>query len=366
MKRDSITIVLAAALVFFVNYGCSCDDDNNIENGTAETGPSDRDAESTDPDSSVPANPDSSVPTNPDSSVPTNPDSSEPPTSGELIALTYNVAGLPEGISGSNPSVNTPLISPLLNDYDLVLVQEDWLAPDPNPFEGVLDVYHDLLAADALHPYQSEPAELPLGTDPSRTDAMLSDGLNRFSNFPFGEVTRVAWTGCFGGLDTSDGGSADCLAFKGFSVASHVLADSVQVDVYNLHGEAGRTDRDQALSAADFEQLAAFVNSESSGRAIILGGDTNLHTSDGHPDAHGNADTQIWDDFKRATGLIDVCEVVSSCENSIDKFAFRSNDAITIEPISHRLERDKFVDHDGAPLSDHEPLAVGFRWVLEQ
>ncbi len=35
--------------------------------------------------------------------------------SGSLRVLTYNVAGLPQGVSGGNPIVNTPLISPLLN-----------------------------------------------------------------------------------------------------------------------------------------------------------------------------------------------------------------------------------------------------------
>src|SRR6185503_16774088 len=43
------------------------------------------------------------------------------PTSGEFLALSYNVAGLPEGISGSHPATNTAIIAPLLNDYDLVL-----------------------------------------------------------------------------------------------------------------------------------------------------------------------------------------------------------------------------------------------------
>ena len=47
--------------------------------------------------------------------------------SGSFTALTYNVAGLPEQISGSSPEANSPLISPLLNGYDLVLLQEDWV-----------------------------------------------------------------------------------------------------------------------------------------------------------------------------------------------------------------------------------------------
>ena len=282
--------------------------------------------------------------------------------SGEFRALSYNVAGLPEPISGSNPSVNTPLISPLLNDFELVLVQEDWLAPDPNPFEGTLDVYHHLLAAEARHPYQSEPAPQPLGQDATRPAAILSDGLNRFSQFPFGEITRVAWKGCFGGMDQTDGGAADCLAFKGFSVATHELDDGVQVDIYNLHAEAGSTEQDQRLSGEEFVQLSDFINEHSAGRAVIIGGDTNLRTDDGHPDAAGRADAEIWETFQQATGLTDVCEVISPCENSIDKFAFRSNNTVTIEPLSHRFERQTFVREDGQPLSDHDPLAVEFGW----
>jgi len=45
---------------------------------------------------------------------------------GTFSGLTYNVAGLPQGLSGSNPATNTRLISPLLNTYDLVLNQEDF------------------------------------------------------------------------------------------------------------------------------------------------------------------------------------------------------------------------------------------------
>ena len=281
------------------------------------------------------------------------------PLSGEFDALTYNVAGLPEGLSSSNPSVNTPYISPLLNDYDLVVVQEDWLTPDPNPFEGSLEVYHDLLAAEALHPYQSVPAPLPLGSIPERPEALVSDGLNEFSMFEFGELTRVAWEGCFGGIDTSDGGAADCMATKGFSVATHVLETGVEVDVYNLHGEAGGTAQDQVLQEADYQQLGAFINEHSSGRAVILGGDTNLHTEADNPDA------AIWAGFLSTTGLVDVCTTVDCGGDAtiIDKFAYRSNDAVTIEPLSHRFEREKFVRPDGMPLSDHEALAVRFRWT---
>jgi hypothetical protein len=284
--------------------------------------------------------------------------------SGQFSMLSYNVAGLPEALSGLEPRVNMPLISPLLNDYELVIVQEDWQTPDPNPF-GNLEVYHDLLAKDAQHPYQSEPAPLPAGNDPSRPSALVSDGLNRFSMFPFGELTRVSWEGCFGGLDGSDRGAGDCLATKGFSVATHTLADGVEVDVYNLHAEAGATEEDQRLSEEQFRHLADFVNERSAGRAVILGGDTNLHTHDGHPDAWGDGDAIIWQTFTEATGLVDVCDLVSPCDRGIDKLAVRSSDTISLEPLSQLYDRDKFRREDGEPLSDHPPLVVEISWTFE-
>lgn len=279
-----------------------------------------------------------------------------PAASGTFTALTYNVAGLPEPLSGSEPATNTPYISPLLNRYDLVLVQEDW-ANDP-PLPPPLVVYHELLVAGAEHPYTSTPKPNPMLTNPARPMGVLSDGLNRLSRFPFGDLTRVMWPSCFGGPDTSDGGAADCLAEKGFSFARHEVAPGVEVDVYNLHAEAGNTPADQAARAEDYQVLAAFVTEHSAGRAVIVAGDYNLHT-DRSPDA------EVHRAFLDATGLTDVCELVDCGEDAheIDKFAFRSGDTVKLQAITHRFERDVFVrPTDGAPLSDHDALAVTFAW----
>lgn len=284
----------------------------------------------------------------------------EAPTAGTFSALTYNVAGLPEPLSGSEPDINTPFISPLLNDYDLVLVQEDWdnVPPLPEP----LVVYHQLLIADVTHPYLSTPAPNPLGTDPRRDTAFVSDGLNRMSRFPFGELVREMWPNCFGGINTGDGGAGDCLSQKGFSVARTEFAPGVEIDVYNLHAEAGSTPLDLQYSAEDFETLADFIGTYSEGRPIIVGGDYNLHTDEA-------IDGAVFDQFLADTGASDVCEVVDCGADAdrIDKFVFRSSSGITIEPLSHRFERDKFVrPGDGAPLSDHSALAVDFAWTLDQ
>jgi hypothetical protein len=273
-----------------------------------------------------------------------------PQTSGEFLALTYNVAGLPEGISGSHPATNTPLISPLLNAYDLVVVQESWETPDPNPL-APLRVYHELLVADALHPYKTVSAPQPFGSDPRRPSALVADGLNMLSVFPFTSLGREMWTDCWVS-------AADCLSQKGFSVARTTVAPGVTIDVYDLHMEAGGDPEDDALRDQAVTQLAAFVNAFSAGRPVIVGGDFNLHT-DGEPDA-----TQ----FQRLlaeTGLVDVCAALACPQpGRIDKFLFRSTAALAIEPLSWRFETDVFQTPDGEPLSDHDPLAVRFRWTV--
>src|SRR5688572_3631650 len=52
------------------------------------------------------------------------------PRKGNFELLTYNVAGLPEGISRSRPQANLPLIAQLLGRYDVALVQEDFAYPE--------------------------------------------------------------------------------------------------------------------------------------------------------------------------------------------------------------------------------------------
>lgn len=316
---------------------------------------------------------------------------------GSFTALTYNVAGLPEQISGSSPSTNSPLISPLLNRYDLVLLQEDWVdvfqplrdagATDLPPLTG----YHHLVVGDADHPHRSTPADPPYGTDTTRAPAgpaLIADGLNRLSRIPFGAITRQQWTTCNGELviegieavtdaaglgdaleaaglgGAIDGGASDCGALKGFSVATLTLVDGGEVDVYNLHADAGNGEGDIAARKANFEQLASFIAENSAGKALIIGGDTNLKIDDDRPERA--VDAEVWSTFQTATGAVDVCAAIDCGADDavIDKFAFRSGDTVTLSPTSHRFERDVFQDSSGDPLSDHDALAVDFSWSV--
>jgi hypothetical protein len=283
-----------------------------------------------------------------------------PEASGEFSALTYNVAGLPQLLSGSNPETYMPLIGPLLNDYDLVLTQEDFANPVPN--ETPFQFFHEVLLATTDHPYRPEAMDAPLGKNPDRPVAFTSDGLNMFSRFPVGPVTRVAWPDCFGGADTSDKGSGDCLAVKGFTHARVTLADGVDVDVYNLHGEAGSTPADVAAARTGFALLAEYITATSAGRAVLLGGDTNLN--DDKPD-----DLAIWQAFLADTGLADICATVACPDEpgSIDRFAFRSSERLSLTPTERVVEYAKFTA-PGSPalnegqLSDHRAISSRWRW----
>jgi len=273
-------------------------------------------------------------------------------SSGQFFALTYNVAGLPEGISGSHPEVNTPIMSPLLNAYDLVLVQESWQTPDPNPL-APLRVYHELLVAEANHPYKSIPAPLPLGTDPERPSALVGDGLNRMSQMFFDEnVVRRRWTNCHNS-------AADCLSLKGFSMARMVLTPGLTVDVYNLHMEAGGDPEDEQLREDAVTQMGAFLSVISAGNAVIVGGDFNLHTDE-------EPDSTTFQRLLSENGLTDVCAFLGCPDpGRIDKFLFRNSDHTTITPTSWELEDDVFVDGSGEPLSAHLPVAVNFTWQID-
>jgi endonuclease/exonuclease/phosphatase family metal-dependent hydrolase len=270
--------------------------------------------------------------------------------SGSFTVLTYNVAGLPEGLSQSMPLRFTPMIGPKLNAYELVLLQESWQTPEVNPL-APLRAYHEILVATADHPYKTVPATQPFGNDPTRPSALLGDGLNVFSRFPLGDTTRVAWSTC---VDTA----SDCLAFKGFSLTPAELADGVELHVYNLHMEAGGSAEDDQARALGLEQMIAFMEENSKDAALLVGGDFNLHT-DEEP-AKGQ-----FEKLQLATMLADVCTKLG-CDDPgrIDKVLLRSSAELELRAEEWRSEGDVFVSDMDEPLSDHLPVAARVAWTV--
>ncbi len=250
---------------------------------------------------------------------------------GVIDMLTYNVAGLPAFVSPSDPERTLPLVSPLLNAYDLVFAQEDF-------------AYHEQLVADAGHRYQFEPKPAD--------SAFVGNGLATLSNYPLDEVIHVPWESCNGYLTAL----SDCLGEKGFSVGLMHVSRGVSFDVYNIHADAGTDPEDIAARRSEYEQLAMYVQRHSAGRAILLAGDTNLDGAD--PE-----DRAILRGFMAKTGLSDSCQQVICASDEIDRVFVRSSDRVDLRAI-HWFEDTRFVDERGHKLSDHPAVAVRIAWSV--
>lgn len=137
-------------------------------------------------------------------------------TSGTFSFLTYNVAGLPpifndNGVPGDK-GINSNIIGTKLSegDYDVVHLQEDFN-------------YHAYIYATNDHPYRT----------PTTGGVPFGSGLNTIANYPWGSsFKQVKWSKC-------NLNSGDCLTPKGFSYMVVQIAPGVEIDFFNLHGDAG-------------------------------------------------------------------------------------------------------------------------------
>lgn len=255
-------------------------------------------------------------------------EASPPKTSGAFAALTYNVAGLPQGISSSDPAKNTPLISPKLNPFDLVMVQEDF-------------AYHAQLVSQATHPYK---------TTHKSGSINLGDGVSILSRIELGPDIHVPWKACNGYVDDSN----DCLTPKGFVVTTMTLAAGAVVDLYDLHADAGGSNGDMSARSKQMDQLVAYIADHSAGKAVIVAGDTNMHDED---------EDQLVK-LMTGAGLTDACRALSCPEPyRIDRVLYRGGTAVTLTATQWRVDMT-FVDGEGNQLSDHEPVAVDFTWAV--
>ncbi|MDA3881049.1 MAG: jacalin-like lectin [Prolixibacteraceae bacterium] len=266
---------------------------------------------------------------------------------GEFTVLTYNIAGLPELISSGNPAVNTPKISVLINDYDIVQVQEDFN-------------YHAALYADDYHPYRTATSGgVPFG-----------DGLNTLSNFPFSEdLIRVQWDDC----SNTDG---NCLTPKGFTWNRIRLEEGVYLDIYNCHTGAGSVEEALDARRKNIIQMVNYINTNSAGNAVLLTGDWNCrYTREGDNIRLLTTDagaTDVWVELIK-NGLMPeqgsdalMCDgIVTNYECEIvDKIFYRSNNFITLNPLEFTYEDAKFRDENGDMLSDHRPVYTRFEYAL--
>ena len=272
---------------------------------------------------------------------------------GDFTVLTYNVAGLPQLLSSGNPEVNTVLISPLLNGYDLVNVQEDFN-------------YHGDLVSQLEHPHRTAHSGL----------AGFGDGLNTFAFFPFEDVKRVTWTERHGVFDSG----SDQLTPKGFSYARVILEGVAPgglafLDLYNLHADAGNDGGSQAARRSNLRQLYAYIEANSAGQAVVVMGDTNSRYTRSADIVEAflaeTGTTDPWIELVRGgdfpadgPALVDDRDRDGPFFESIDKVFYRSGPALRLTATGYRLEDEIFIDAQGDRLSDHYPTAVDFSYAV--
>jgi hypothetical protein len=268
-----------------------------------------------------------------------------PPSGGTFSVLSYNIAGLPEGLSSGNPEANTPVIGQRLAPYDIVNVQEDFN-------------YHASLYANDTHPHRT----------PTSGGAGFGDGLNMLSDHEYADFTRDDWNACNG---------TDCLTPKGFTWSRIRLAEGVLVDFYNLHPNAGVTDADLAARRANITELSTFITANSAGNAVVVAGDTNTRYTRAEDNIRellsANGLTDAWVEEERggtppAAGspalVCDDATVTDACE-VVDKILYRGNRYITLALTRYSNENAAFRTSDDKMLSDHYPIAADFRWTLD-
>ncbi|KAF7289961.1 Jacalin-type lectin domain-containing protein [Mycena indigotica] len=280
-----------------------------------------------------------------------------PAPSGQFNVLSMNVAGLPAILNGNGEGNdatkqnNTRLIGTNMAklNYSVIHVQEDFN-------------YHAYLYSTDTHPFRTATSGgVPFGS-----------GLNTLSNFPwFSDVIRVKWKRC------SDASENDCLTPKGFTFMRIRFDVGTYIDFYNLHADAGTEAGDETARAANLQQVADYIDTWSTGNAVLVFGDTNARY------------TRVGDGiriFQTQNGMLDgwvesvkggvyptlntsalVCNdgvpTNTSCE-VVDKILYRSNKLISLTNHGFSYDTARFLNSTGGMLSDHNPIRVDFDWAL--
>ena len=265
-----------------------------------------------------------------------------------FTVLQYNVAGLPEGLSSGNPSANTVLISPKLNDYDICSVDEDF-------------AYHDQLISKVTSPYLTKTSgNVPFG-----------DGMNLISKLPFYDLDRVKWNKSFGFITNG----ADQMTPKGFLYTQVEIEAGVYVDYYSFHADADTDSGSEAARRDNLSQIAEYVNTYSKGHAVIIAADTNCRYTRTEDKLLENLVkpcglTDAWIELDRGgsypafgDALMDSTHLNGPDNEVVDKIFYRSGPDVTLKALSYRLENTKFVDSKGNQLSDHYPITATFQYT---
>lgn len=133
-----------------------------------------------------------------------------------------------------------------------------------------------------------------------------------------------------------------------------------------------------AARRSNMIQLAELIQERSTGRAVIVIGDTNSR----YTRAEDNFETAVletcgltdpWVDFKcggvapaDGEALFDWENVNSGGHEVVDKIWYRSGKNVDLTALSYDLQDTEFTDENGEQLSDHYPITATFEYTLNE
>lgn len=253
--------------------------------------------------------------------------------SGTLDVLTYNIHALPSAVTGDDTPSRLTQIAPLLRDFDLIGIQEDWM-----------DEYHPILLDGAAHPYVDR-FDIPLDDE-----KVYGAGLSFLGKSAIVKAQHIYYESCFGFLDNA----SDCFASKGLQFLE-IDVDGNTFHFYNTHLEAGGGPEDQEVRAQQIDKIRTVIEQQSTNIPVILMGDFNLEPDKEEEDL-------LLAQLREEAGLTLTCTQVNCAEpNHIDQIYIRMSSDIQFEVVSWE-RREEFVDPQGVPLSDHPAIMTTIRW----
>jgi len=120
-------------------------------------------------------------------------------------------------------------------------------------------------------------------------------------------------------------------------------------------GDAGGGQQDIEARRAQIEQLIERIRTRSTSKAVIVAGDTNLHT-ESRPE-----DVALLQKLLDEVELADACRTRDCGSEQVDRVLFRSSAQLALQILSWQIDPD-FVDEQGNMLSDHFAISVKFSW----
>ena len=256
---------------------------------------------------------------------------------GQLSVLTYNVHGLPSWVAGDSPTTRMPLVSELINAYDIALIQEDFFHPE-------------LLRQSAKHAVVAE-GNISRFSSARVFGFLKGSGLTSFVDFPRDQIATIVpepYATCSGWIAAGN----DCWATKGLLIVRLRIAPDSELDVVQTHLDAGRSLEDRKVRARQLDQLRAKLMNFSTDRALIVAGDLNLRRDD-------LDDVALVAEFADFLELEDTGARGGEQWSPLDYILYRSGKGLGLE-VMEAGEALEFA-FEGEPLSDHPALFTRFR-----